>query len=323
MCSRRASSLAVVLALTSVGRARADVQLPFAPRVAATLSNGQQALEAGVEHTIGGAPDTDDGTRVGPASTTVTSGRVFVALALPFGSGTVVRIDKNTSDWRLTLGGDLAYARRAEADDASQLDHSRSRYGMALSAGHAEYAYSPGAGTVQQTEAHWSISGGAHAIWIHARQSEMWAPQVALTYDRSYAASTPVGIVSPAMPDSPALVMRTVSIAAPSTSPTLAARVSCPYALWPDTQFLIGPSLSHTFAGADRALSPFGGDSGRLEGELWIYYLPKLDPKTGATNVRIGVAPFASARTYGDDGQDRFTYGALAELRINSEIFDY
>jgi hypothetical protein len=84
---------------------------------------------------------------------------------------------------------------------------------------------------------------------------------------------------------------------------------------------LIGPSLSHAFGGESRALSPLGGTSGRLEGELWIYYFPKAG--AGATNVRIGVAPFASARTYGDDGQDRFAYGVLAELRISSDFYDY
>jgi hypothetical protein len=88
--------------------------------------------------------------------------------------------------------------------------------------------------------------------------------------------------------------------------------------------------VSHAFVGADRALSPFGGDNGRLEGELWIYYVPTFDKgpdspnaRLGANNVRLGVAPFATVRTYGDDGQDRLTYGAIVELRINSEIFDY
>jgi hypothetical protein len=306
-----------------VTRAHGDVEIPFGPRVSATLSNGQQALEAGVERAIGGPPHITDAAQAGDGTTTVMTGRLFLSLSLPFGSGTVVRIDRNTTDWRLNLGGDLAYAVRTEPGDTSELDHSRSRYGLTLSAGHAEYAYFPGAGVAKQVEAHWSMSGAMRAIWVHARRSELWAPQVAVTYDRSYAASTPVGIVSTGSAESPALVMRTVSIAAPGANPALTARVSCPYALWPDTQFLIGPSLSHAFAGGDRALSPFGGDSGRVEGELWIYYLPKLQSGAGATNVRIGVALSASARTYGDDGQDRFAYGALAELRINSEIFDY
>src|SRR5438552_224490 len=136
MCSRRACSLAVIASAAWAAPARGDVQIPFSPRLSATLSNGQQAIEAGVERTIGGAP---------------------------------------------------------------------------------------------------------------------------------------VGIVGPGATGGPPLVMRTVPIAPPGASPTLTARVSCPYAPWPDTQILIGPSLSHAFTGADRAMSPFGGSSGRAAGELWLY----------------------------------------------------
>lgn len=323
MCSRRVCSLAVVVSLAWAARAHGDVQIPFSPRLSATLSNGQQAIEAGVERTVGGLPDTTDVTQPGDGRATVTNGRLFLSLSLPFSGGTVVRIDRNTTDWRVNLGGDLLYMERTEPVDASDFNHSRSRYGMTLSAGHAQYTYFPGAGTAQQDESHWSIAGALRANWVHARRAELWAPQLAITYDRSYAASTPVGIVSPGSTGSPALVMRTVAIEPPGASPTLTARVSCPYAPWPDMQLLIGPSLSHTFTGGDRELSPFGGTSGRAEVELWIYYIPRLDTKPATTNVRLGVAPFASRQTYGNDGQDRFAYGALVELRINSEIFDY
>lgn len=323
MCSRGASSVAVVLALGSTARADDRVEIPFQPRVAATLSNGQQFLEAGVECKIGGAPRIEDATSPGDGTADITTGRVFASVLLPFGTGTVVRVDKDTPDWRISLGGDLAHATRREPKTADDLDHSRSRYGFSLALGHADFTYFPGAGTEPLVEGHWSASATARAIWIHAKKSELWAPQIAVTYDRSYSAGSQVGIVSPATMDEPPLVTRMVSIAAPAASPTLAARVSCPYALWPDSQFLIGPSLSHAFAGMDRSYSPFDGAGGRFEGELWFYYFPKLDPGVGATNVRIGVAPFATVRTYGDDGQAGSTYGALAELRINSEIFDY
>ena len=107
MCSRRVCSLALVVSVTWAARAHGDVQLPFSPRLSATLSNGQQAIEAGVERTFGGLPDTTDVTQPGDGRATVTRGRLFASLSLPFSGGTVVRIDRNTTDWRVNLGGDL------------------------------------------------------------------------------------------------------------------------------------------------------------------------------------------------------------------------
>jgi hypothetical protein len=324
MRSSAASSLAII-ALGAVGapaRAEERVELPLQPRVAATFSNGQQDLEAGVEYTIGGL-SVDDATTEGTAATDLNRGRMFASVSLPFGTGKVVRIDKDTSSWRINLGGDLLHAIRRKATTPAEVDHSRSHYGFTLSFGHADFEYHPGGGEEAMTQGHWSVSATARAVWIHVRQSEQWAPQIAITYDRAYAASPQTSIVDPATMELPARVVRTVSLAPPGASPALAARISCPYAIWPSSQLLIGPSISHAFAGTDRAYSPFDGASGRLEGEMWLYYFPRLAPEVGKTNVRIGVAPFATVRTYGDDGHDRFSYGALAELRINSEIFDY
>lgn len=329
MCSRSLCSMVALVSAGTVARAE-GVVFSSGPRLAITLTNGQKAFEIGIDEAIGHPLKDEDSTAPAAGAESVRSGRVFASVSVPFGDGGVVRIDRNTSDWRINLGGDLAYSRRREASGAANLDHSRSRYGLSLSTGHSDYAYYPSAGLVSQSESHWSISGTAHATWIHARQAELWAPQLSVTYDRSYGESSAVGILSPATATLPVHVAVTAPIAPPHATPTLAARASCPYALFPNTQFLVGPSVSHAFTGADRAVSPFGGDSGRLEGELWIYYVPAFDKGAdspnaalGASNARLGVAPFATMRTYGDDGQSRFTYGALVELRINSEIFDY
>jgi len=48
-----------------------------------------------------------------------------------------------------------------------------------------------------------------------------------------------------------------------------------------------------------------------------------LPNQHGLTNVRLGFSPFVSVRTYGDDQMDRTRFGALAELRITTEIYEY
>ncbi len=329
MCSRRLSSALGIALVAVCATAHADdsAALALSPRLTATVTNGKEAIEAGIELTIG-QPKHDDGAQptktdgdtpaVEPVPREV--GRVFATVTTPFGSGTVVRIDKNTSDWRLNFGGDLLVKARREPTGNDDADLSWARYGLALSVGHAEFGYFPGAGFDQSTESHWSLSGTAHAIWVHARHNEKWAPQLALTYDRTYAASGAVGVVGPALPGVAGLVTRTISIAPPDATPALVARFSLPFALWPSSQVLLGPSVSHAFSGRDRGLSPFTGDSGRIEGELWVYYFPK---QKGLTNVRLGISPFVSVLTYGDDGKDRTSFGALAELRITTELYEY
>lgn len=329
MCSRRLSSAlgTALVAVCATAHADDSAAVALSPRVTATVTNGKQAIEAGIEVTIGppkqdnaAQPTKTDGDTPALESSPSGVGRVFATVTTPFGSGTVVRIDENTTDWRLKLGGDLLVKDLRKPTGIDDADLSWARYGLELSVGHAEFGYFPGAGFDQATESHWSLSGTAHAIWVHARHNEKWAPQLALTYDRTYAASAPITVVGPTVSGVAGLVSRTIPIAPPDVRPALVARASLPFALWPSSQILLGPSVSHTFFGSDRETASPPGASGRLEGELWIYYFPN---QKGLTNVRLGISPFVSVRTYGDDQMDRTSFGALAELRITTELYEY
>jgi hypothetical protein len=320
MSSRRASSAVVALvAASSVARADDGATLALSPRLGVTVTNGQQAIEAGVEYAIGERDPIID-TQGPPVPPPRLTGRVFATLATPFGDGTVVRIDKDTSTWRAKLGGDVLIKDRREPGDDQAADLSWARYGIAGSAGRAEYGYFPGGGFDKAVDERWSLSASARAIWVHAQAGERWAPQLELTYDRTYTASRAITVVGPARPGVAGLVSRTISLAPPSATPTLIARFSLPFSPRPSSQILIGPSLGHAFAGGDGGLSPLSGEHGRLDAELWIYYFPK---QAGLTNVRLGVAPFLSTLTYGDDGADRTSFGALAELRISTELYEH
>ena len=329
MCSRRLSSALVTALVAVYATAHADdsAAVALSPRVTATVTNGQEALEAGLEYTIGQTKNDSSQPAQNGGDTPTTDesgpqgrGRVFATLSKPFGSGTVVRIDKNSSDWRLKLGGDLVVKDLREPTANGDADLSWARYGFALSLGHAAFDYFPGAAVDPSTESHWSLSGTASAIWVHARRNEKWAPQIALTYDRTYAASPAFTVVGPPVTGMAGLVSRTIPLAPPDVRPAFVARASLPFALWPSSQILLGPSASHTFSGRDREMLPSAGGSGRIEGELWIYYFPN---QKGLTNVRLGFSPFVSVRTYGDDQMDRTSFGALAELRITTELYEY
>ena len=144
------------------------------------------------------------------------------------------------------------------------------------------------------------------------------SPQIRVKYEKTYGAGPKVGVVIPAADDHPSTVVD-VTNGPPSYFRSL--RALCAVFLYPGTgpSVAYAPVVSFSATGRQNSDDVTGGPA-RLQIESWLFFFPVV---SGIPNVRIGISPFLSTRTSGEDSLEKTEYGGLLQLRIGTEAYEY
>jgi hypothetical protein len=226
----------------------------------------------------------------------------------------LIRIDKYSR--AIKLGGGVDY----DIDDTQEAGPSKFlRLSLEAELGTKKHGFTP-LGTTSASDAqHQSFSASLQALYGYLLAepgggSTQLAPQLAVSYNRSYQAADAIGVVVPgqnALPDTVDMVV----VDAPSVAPSLTVRLGSPlYDGSSKAPIAFGAYGTATLTG--KGYAPWG-EGELVRAELWTYlFLP-------APNTRAGVAMFIeSSRARAD--VDRATgFGLFAQLKANVTMFDY
>jgi len=226
-----------------------------------------------------------------------------------------VQLDRYSSTWRGIVSADLERDRTRATGPIS-----RWRAGVQMEFGTANYRYYPSGGSSAAVERHGSVA--AEIRWFsystEARPAAVqWAPQVCLRFAREWTKGDLVGVVVPGSGGAPSTVKNLV-ITPPSGTPQLAVRVAVPTYLGRGLMGF-GPAFTYALSG-DRGRWNPTTKSGRAGLETWVFYFPTQE---GATNLRLGAAPFVSYRTHGSDAFSQWEYGALLQVRVGTAALEF
>jgi hypothetical protein len=138
-----------------------------------------------------------------------------------------------------------------------------------------------------------------------------FSPQFRIRYSHDWTEGNKVGVVNP--PNNNGVITITnVILDAPTTQPTFSPAFSLQ--IYPGKYNLsYSPTLYYNFTGNN---NPFDNLQ-RLRLECWIFYY-RL-----ASNLKIGITPFASIRTAGSDHFNTVEYGGMIAFKFNTSFMQF
>lgn len=254
--------------------------------------------------------------------------RPLLRFSLTDKTNSIVQLDRQTSSWSsiIALEWDL-YKVNALKNDSENTSANRSRsihhfrLGFQMEWGKSKFSYFPD-GNKENEEAEWkqSVAFELKGMWFSTEgkpYAVQWAPQFRIRYSRIWEKSDEIGVVVPPSDGGPTTVTNLV-LEPPKTQPILSAALALPY--YPGKGALsYSPAVYYNFIGDQNSNTPFG-NAGRLRIEVWIFYYPSIN---AAPNVRIGVAPYLSVRTHGEDKFDRWLFGGVIQLKIGTNFLHF
>jgi hypothetical protein len=322
--SCRAIALALALALGMWGgisesawaaSGGGDMALPLAPFANPTLVNSDAAFDGGLD--LNFLNGDSDQTKFGGWKGRLTFSAPFNA------SKDTARIDRHLGTW--SAGGNVGYELGHQTGSAVNNDLGLSEFHTRLvgQVGRRNYTYYPdGLSKASETRTSWSVGIEELTMFYRQASNRFVAPQLSLRLERSVEAADKVQVIVPGQ-NGAASTIRERALAAPEILPVATVLLAVPIRPnWPPP-VLVSPVLRQTFVGPAGGDQPFEGDSqfrsGRLEGELWLYYIP-IDKEV---KVRLGLAAFVSVRDYGKDDLERVAYGVLTQVRLGTNSLEY
>jgi hypothetical protein len=102
---------------------------------------------------------------------------------------------------------------------------------------------------------------------------------------------------------------------APSAQPTFSPAFSLQ--IYPGKNLLsYSPAIYYDFIGKNDAFDNLQ----RLRLECWAFYYPVMEKKP---NLKIGVSPFISIRTAGEDQFDAIEYGGVITVKFDTSFMKF
>ncbi|WP_157977142.1 hypothetical protein [Taibaiella helva] len=150
---------------------------------------------------------------------------------------------------------------------------------------------------------------------VGAAHGKQISPQFRLRYSYDWEAADKVGVVRP--PNGNGLATTTdMVVDRPSATPTLSPAAALQY--YPGQgNFSYAPALYYDMSGKNRQSNPFN-DLHRLRVEAWAFFYPLAEG-----NVKIGLSPFLSIRTKGDDDYRTLEYGGLITVKFGTTFLQF
>lgn len=147
--------------------------------------------------------------------------------------------------------------------------------------------------------------------------AKQFSPQFRLRYSYDWKASDPVGVVNP--PTSTGLFTTTnLIVSPPSAKPVFSPAFSLQiYAGKGSLSY--SPTIYYDFAGKQGSTNPFNNVN-RLRLESWIFFYPMVN---GNPNIKLGITPFLSIRTYGSDNYNNIEYGGIITMKFGTTFLQF
>jgi hypothetical protein len=188
-----------------------------------------------------------------------------------------------------------------------------------VEAGTKQYRYFPDSTTLSEHKEYESSISGDLKIGYYMSKGEeytnQWGPELRIRYARDVQAAEEVGVVTD-NPNGISTVQKLV-VSNPTIRPTFSPAFAISFYKG-KSQLSYTPVFYYYFTGNHGESNPFNNVS-RLRIETWVYYYPKITGKV----VKIGLSPFFTARTSGDDSLDKFQYGMLVQLLVGKNFLNF
>lgn len=308
----------------------------WAPSAAVTAENQKSQFEAGIQGNflvspcvsvpVGGAIPAAPGDCRKQVGYTFVSPRLYFDVPFTSDDSTVARADQYISTWQ--VGASLGIRTSDwNATDTKHLKFKEWYFALDGKVSPNSYTYQPD-GLDEKTKK-WRVGFTTKLKLLRqsfSKDHAGWAPQLVVGYTRNYKASDKVPVVSVADVSDAPIVGKSLVVSPPSATPMGFLRLSL-LRLSGTDETGFGLSSIYSISGAKDGYGLSGGAQ-RFNFEIWGYYFPIYAPaKSGGpkalTNLRMGVAPFVSVRTKGDDDQAKVYPGVLLELRATTSEFEY
>jgi hypothetical protein len=237
--------------------------------------------------------------------------RPYVRVPFSDGDERLIRVDKHSS----AIKGGLGLEKEVSLEEEAGKARSRSlRFVVEAELGTKVFEYEPFGATMTSEERHQVFAASLEARYVHLDRAVQFAPQLAVTYARSYEAASAIGIVVPGMNGDPDTV-KTAVVDPPTVTPTLVVRVGTPfYPTW-QVPLAFGVYGVGEFTGSKYDPS---GEGQLVRAELWTYLFPK-----SPANSRAGVALFAESERAVSGGARETEYGLFVQLKLNTTLLEY
>jgi hypothetical protein len=186
--------------------------------------------------------------------------------------------------------------------------------------GTKQFKYFPDSTSASEIKTNENSYSGEFKIGFYKTEGKSFAKQLApefrIRYSRELKSSDEIGIV---MNNANGIsTVQNLVTSKPKAKPMLSPAISINY--YPGNgQFSYTPVIYYNLIGKEGENSPFSGYS-RLRLESWVFYYPVT---TGNTGIKIGLSPFVSVRTTGEDSLNKFEYGGMFQLTVSTNMLHF
>jgi hypothetical protein len=240
----------------------------------------------------------------------------FIRLPLTDKDKQVVTLDRNTQQWRF-----INVVEWTKDNTAVTGPINFNRHNLQLEWGYGNYAYYP-TGKKSEKSTHALNSFGVE--WkssFYKTEGAFAAPQhnfqFRLRYSSDAKEGDKVGIVQP--PNNLGVVItKDLIIEAARIEPKFMPAIL--FQQYRGTgKLTFAEAFYYDFYGKKDVYNPFNNvERGRFE--FWIFFYPNVAKQP---NVKLGFAPFFSARTKGEDDEKKFIYGAQLSFKVGGSFLRF
>lgn len=147
--------------------------------------------------------------------------------------------------------------------------------------------------------------------------NKQFSPQFRLRYSYDWKSSNEVGIVNP-INENGIITTTSMIIDRPNAQTTFSPAFSLQ--IYPGKgNFSYSPTIYYDFKGKKNTRNPFD-NLNRIRLESWVFFYPLID---NSPNVKIGVSPFVSLRTKGNDEFNKIEYGGMITIKFGTSFLQF
>lgn len=288
----------------------------IAPFVTANTSIKEGQIEVGPEFIFTKVDSVDiGGVKIGREGNSLMIRPTF-RLPLTNKTENIVQIDRFTNTWRSVLA--LQYT-----IDKTKSNGIINRHSLAaqFEYGYSEFKYYPTGNKANESKNSENSFGGEIkyvGFWTQGKLgTKQISPQFRLRYSKDWKSAKEVGVVNSPNPNGITTTTNMI-IDEPSVQPIFSPAFTIQF--YPGkSDFSYAPVIYYDLTGKKGQSNPFN-NLNRLRIEFWTFYYPLIKDNA---NVKIGVSPFISIRTKGNDDFNKFEYGGLVTLRFNTSFLNF
>lgn len=236
--------------------------------------------------------------------------RPLLKFALADKKKSIVQLDQKTESWGVVFAVDYNLF-----IGGTEYGLSLFKLGLQVNWGSTNFTYYPAGNKDNEAkEVKDSLALEFKSMYFFTKAKTgavQFAPQLRVKYGKIWEAAKEVGIIT-AHSSGEFNIVKNMRVDPPKMTPVFSIGAAFPFYLG-SGNFGYAPALFFNWIGKENKDCPFK-NIGRIRVEGWFLYMPKIK---NMPNVRIGIAPFVSVRTMGDDKLDEVFWGAILQLKIS------